>query len=224
MQYLIDKLDDIIRTVAPYTMVGEGGVRFTAEMAVEVIHRKVPGVFVECGVWKGGCSLAMLLAQLAAFGEVRRSVHMFDSFKGLPPAEERDGGAALKWQRDTDHNCRANARELKELINAAFSYNGKHPYRIWEGWFDQTLPKFVAERQEHREIALLRIDCDWFKSVQLCLEILFPYVSQHGIVIIDDYYAWDGCARAMHDFLSEWDTPYRIRSLPDMSAAYLVKE
>ena len=30
-------------------------------------------------------------------------------------------------------------------------------------------------------------------------------------MILDDYYAWDGCARAAHDYLSHNDIPYRLR-------------
>lgn len=83
------------------TRVGEAAVRFTAEQAVDVIERDVPGVLVECGVWRGGCSAAMLLAQQARYGEVRRRAYLLDSFEGLPPASERDGPLARQWQADT---------------------------------------------------------------------------------------------------------------------------
>jgi len=50
---------------------------------------------------------------------------------------------------------------------------------------------------------LLRLDSDWYESTKQCLENLFDLVVDGGLVIIDDYYVWDGCARAVHDFLSK---------------------
>ena len=35
-------------------------------------------------------------------------------------------------------------------------------------------------------------------------------VSPGGIVIIDDYYDWDGCATAVHEFLANRRLPFRI--------------
>jgi O-methyltransferase len=35
------------------------------------------------------------------------------------------------------------------------------------------------------------------------LRNLYPYVViKGGLIISDDYYYWEGCARAVHDFLS----------------------
>jgi len=36
-----------------------------------------------------------------------------------------------------------------------------------------------------------------------CLENIYDKVVPGGIIIIDDYYAWDGCSKAIHDFLSK---------------------
>ena len=48
-------------------------------------------------------------------------------------------------------------------------------------------------------------------------------MPEGGVVILDDYYAWDGCARATHDFLSRHDLPYRIRDIQGGGGAYFVK-
>src|SRR5437867_10529537 len=84
------QLVHITETVKPWTMVPEAGIRFTCEQTVALIARGLAGVVVECGVWKGGSSIAMLLAQREAFGRVERPVHMLDSFEGLPPVTPRD--------------------------------------------------------------------------------------------------------------------------------------
>jgi hypothetical protein len=46
--------------------------------------------------------------------------------------------------------------------------------------------------------------------VKVCLEALYEQVSPGGIVIVDDYYAWDGCAIALHEFLAGRALPHRI--------------
>jgi hypothetical protein len=72
-------------------------------------------------------------------------------------------------------------------------------FEIVKGWFDETVPKFAAEQST---IALLRLDGDWYESTMVCLTHLFPLVPDGGLVIFDDYGYWEGCTRAVHDYLS----------------------
>ena len=201
-------------------MVCDDGVAFTARTTVNAINNNVMGDMVECGTWRGGCGLAMLLAQREAFGRVERKVHFFDSFEGLPLADQRDGPAALKWQASTKHNCKASWTEIEEML-AKFNFKSTE-FAIWPGWFISTLPKFLTSTEQ--KIALLRLDGDWYDSTETCLRLLEPRVDERGTVIVDDYYAWDGCARAVHDYLSENDLPYRIKSLVNNTGAYFIKD
>jgi O-methyltransferase len=195
-------------------------IRFTAEQALDVIERDIPGVFVECGVWRGGCSAAMLLAQQERHGDVLRKVYLLDSFEGLPPATERDGPFALAWYRDQGDKSRAPIDEVR----AALAGLGVAPgsWELVPGWFDKTVP-VLAQRLSGERIALLRLDGDWYDSTAVCLEHLVPIVPDGGIVILDDYYVFDGCTRATHDFLSRHDAPYRICPVPGGVGAYFVK-
>jgi hypothetical protein len=212
----------VLELTKPYTMVHEAGVKFTIHAAIEAIERDVPGDFIECGVWRGGCALAMLLAQRLAFGEVKRHVHLFDSFAGLPPANVcRDGESAMEWQETTGHNCVASLDDLCVMLSH-FHFSDDD-FTIWPGWFRDTLPAYRI-RNIGEKIAVLRLDGDWYQATRECLDSLVPRVSNHGTVIIDDYFAWDGCTRAVHDYLSARDLPYRIRSLSNHSSAYFVKE
>lgn len=222
-----DGMQAVLAGAMPLTMGTVADVRFTAEQALDAIEREVPGAFVECGVWRGGCSAAMLLAQRARFGAIDRRTFLLDSFEGLPPATERDGPLALAWQANTAapeyfDNCRAAIDDVHAALAAL-----ELPAESWEtvpGWFDDTVPALARRLERERErIALLRLDGDWYDSTAVCLEHLVPLVSEGGVVILDDYYAWDGCARATHDFLSRHDLPYRLRGIPDGVGAYFVK-
>jgi O-methyltransferase len=215
----------ILAAVAPYTMVHASGVAFTMHAALAAIRSGLPGVLVECGVWKGGCSLAVLLAQRAQFGRVVRPLYLLDSFAGLPPVEERDGPLAKAWQTGAQpdrflDNCAASESDLHATLRH-FGF-GDADYRVVPGWFEQTVPPLAAELRDEG-IALLRLDGDWYGSTRTCLDGLVPVTRDGATVIIDDYYAWDGCARAVHDFLSQNDVPYRLKSLYGHFGAYFVK-
>ena len=214
-------LKELLRVVRPYTMVHEAGLRFTVHRAIEAVERGIPGHMVECGVWRGGCGLAMLLAQRNMFGVVRRPVHFMDSFAGLPPVTRRDGQSAAEWQASTVDNCVASRVELETMLKIHEFRVGE--YYIWEGLFSDTLPIMRLSLND-QPISLLRLDGDWYDSTTQCLDALMPLVSVDATIIVDDYFAWDGCSRAVHDYLSRNDLPYRIRSLPNFSSAYLIRE
>src|SRR5262249_55055724 len=79
-----------------------------------------------------------------------------------------------------------------------------------KGWFDQTLP---VNRQRVGPIAILRIDGDWYSSVRCSLDHLYDQVVDGGFVVLDDYYAYDGCAIALHEFLGERHLAHRIENV-----------
>ena len=54
----------------------------------------------------------------------------------------------------------------------------------------------------------------------LCLNELVPQVVDGGVVILDDYYTWDGCPRAVHEYLASRDLPYKIRRYGRRSLSY----
>src|SRR4051794_38700387 len=62
---------------------------FSLREAIRYVStHKVPGDVVECGVWKGGSMMAAALT-LIECGDVRQ-LHLFDTFTGMPPAEDVD--------------------------------------------------------------------------------------------------------------------------------------
>ena len=207
---------EIYRKFRAYTMLHEGKYVNNLELCFE--YKRIPGCVVECGVWRGGMSAGM-----AEVLGADRNYFLFDSFEGLPPArEELDGTAAVAWQNKTDsptyyNNCTAAETEAA----AAMKLSGATSFSLVKGWFNETLPRFTPPS----EIAVLRLDGDWYDSTRVCLENLYPHVAPGGIVIVDDYYNWDGCARAINEFLAAVATTNavpRVRQFRDR-AAYLIK-
>jgi O-methyltransferase len=192
-----------------FTMVPRGA--FVDNVSLARRAHMVDGDLVECGTWRGGMSSAM-----AAALPGRRSV-LFDSFEGLPEAKPVDGAAAIYWStRVRDHdNCRAEESWAVQAMERVKSTD----FELVKGWFEDTVPVWA---KLERPIAVLRLDGDWYESTILCLEHLWPLVSVGGVVIVDDYYQWDGCSRAVHDYLSRIQAPERIER-SKRGVAYLIR-
>lgn len=216
----------IINQVRPYSMVPDDSLQLTMSETIRVIDSGLPGDLAEFGTWMGGASFAMLLIQRELFGRVVKPVWMFDSFEGLPPADERDGEAAIRYQAEKNapgyyDNCTAPIDRVKAAIKQ-FGFTDQEAMTV-QGWFDATIPANLATL-EKRQVALLRVDCDWYAPVKHVLDTMVPTVPEDGSIILDDYFSWDGCALATHDYLSESQSRLRIRSLPSTNVAWMVKQ
>jgi len=55
------------------------------------------------------------------------------------------------------------------------------------------------------EIALLRLDTDWYGSTKHELEHLFPRLASGGVLLLDDYGYWQGARKAVDEYVSEHD-------------------
>jgi O-methyltransferase len=190
---------------AAFTMIAKSEYLLNLQLAETV--GGIEGAVVECGVWRGG-----MIAGIAEVLGSSREYILCDSFQGLPNAQPVDGAAALMWQSDkagpTYHeNCTA----AEEVARAAMALSPARRVQVVAGWFDKTLPQVCVDSG----IALLRLDADWYDSTMACLEALYGRVVPGGLVIIDDYYTWDGCACAVHDFLSRRKISARIRQRAD---------
>ena len=69
----------------------------------------------------------------------------------------------------------------------------------------------------------MRLDADWYSSTATCLNYLYDKVIPGGLIIIDDYYAWDGCSKAIHDFLSKNKLDDRVRQFRGKKIGYIIK-
>lgn len=199
-----------------FTMIDER--TFIQNLALIETGKHVNGAIVECGVWRGGMSAG--IATLLGPG---RHYYLFDSFEGLPPAKEIDGPGAKAWQANTSgpmyfDNCTA---EIDFAVNAMeLAIGGENNnVHIFKGWFKDTLVPSNLPQQ----INILRLDADWYESTMECLSSLFHLVAVGGIIIFDDYYTWDGCSRAVHDFLSKDKRSERIYQWPHSRIAYIKK-
>lgn len=109
------------RAVRPFTMTSRRRVYALIDAVNHVVKNNIPGAFVECGVWKGGSSLAAAIA-FQARGQSERELYLYDTFEGMTEPTEADGTAALKGYRvSLDANqssnwCRSPIDEIRSVV------------------------------------------------------------------------------------------------------------
>jgi O-methyltransferase len=196
-----------------FTMIAIKGYCLNLSLCEKFKH--INGCVVECGVWRGGMS-----AGIAELLGNERTYYLFDSFEGLPDAQEIDGQSAIDWQSNKDDpryldNCAAE----QKISEQCMELSGAQKVNFIKGWFSETLPNAVFDQP----IAILRLDADWYSSTMDCFTYLFDKVAKGGIIILDDYHVWDGCSRATHDFISQRKSDVRIYQYNDSYVHYIIK-
>jgi hypothetical protein len=73
-----------------------------------------------------------------------------------------------------------------------------------------------------KEIALLRLDTDWYGSTKHELVHLYPILSLKGVLIIDDYGHWEGCRKAVDEYFLE-NNIHPLFSRIDYTGRMLIK-
>lgn len=198
------------------TMVGRDAYLANLYLADKTLSRPAlaAGAVVECGTWRGG-----MAAGLALIGGAARDYHFFDSFMGLPPPGAEDGAYAAEAQRTGElyfDNNTATLQDFRAVIARARLPHAR--LHVHPGWFSDTL-----RAADVRAIALLRLDGDWYQSTLDCLEAFWERLLPGALVLIDDYYAWEGCSKAVHAFLAKQKAPEALRENGFGKVAYLVK-
>jgi O-methyltransferase len=212
--YKILQYRRIYKTFKPFTMLLKPN--YINNLSLCDQYRTVKGSVVEAGTWKGG-----MIAGIAKLLGPGRAYYLYDSFQGLPPATERDalpdGYSAISWQADlkkpewqgkTGHGNLAVSQDYAEQ---AMKLSGATKYKITPGWFRDTLPTY-----DSGPIAILRMDGDFYESIMDTLNELYEQVVPGGVIIIDDYYYWQGASMAVHDFLSQNKLIDRIHQHRDL--------
>lgn len=172
------------------TMVGHRRLENIRACIETVITDKVPGDFVECGVWRGGSSI-FAKAVFKAWGVTDRKVWLADSFEGMPHLEtEADkvdpDFSAKRYLAVSREDVESNFRRFDLLDDSV---------RFVKGWFSESLPTAPIQ-----QIAILRLDGDHYSSTMDALNGLYGRLSKGGFIIIDDYHSFAGCKAAVTEF------------------------
>lgn len=212
------------------TMVSTAALVSLWDIVAYVERAGISGDLVECGVWKGGAAGFMALSSMRHSDSPRR-LHLFDVFDDIcPPDPAIDGDRAVaetrKYASGKDRlepmdgvydafGGPGDAQAVERFIVQELGYSG--PCELHVGWFQDTLPHNTLG-----DIAVLRLDGDWYASTLICLETLYHKVVPGGFVVIDDYGTYDGCRAAVDEFLATLPDPPYLNALTQ-DVRYLIK-
>jgi predicted O-methyltransferase YrrM len=125
-----------------------------------------PGLALEFGVFKG--TTINHLARLAP----GRRFFGFDSFTGLPEDWAGSRYSAVNFDRG--------GKKPKVAGNVT----------LIEGWFDKTLPEFLA--REPGSIGFLHVDCDIYSSTKTVLDLCAARLAPGAVIVFDEFFNYKG--------------------------------
>ncbi len=203
-QYLTDLEDDFLRIwdkVRNYTMISvERG--YSLYKSVEYVAAgEISGDFVECGVWKGGSCMLMAFA-MEKFGLKDRKIYMYDTFSGMTEPTDEDTiawngiGVLERWKKNEFSSWAVGMNDVKRNIKDTLG--DLSPFVFIKGDVSVTL-----NNRQPENIAILRLDTDWYESTAVELKILYPLLSRGGVLQIDDYGHFKGARKAVDEYFSK---------------------
>ncbi len=176
----------------PYSLLGAEAF-YNLFCATEYIARcKIPGDFVECGVYLGGTVLA--LSHFAFhWGLTDRKFYLYDTFDGFPAGitEVNIRGETVKFRSG------ASFLEQTRAVIAESPFP-REQFEFVPGPVEQTLRRIAPEK-----IALLRLDTDYYESTRVELSELYPRLAAGGVLVVDDYGCFRGARRATDEFIAQ---------------------
>jgi len=200
-----------------------GGVTsYTLFCAIQyLLQNKIQGDIIECGVYDGN---KMLLAMEYLFRHDCNAyqVYLYDTFAGMTEPSEKDYAAtnlidyydaeAVKQKhtalQESEFNRWCYVSEEKVRENIKLSSYSPEKVTLVRGDVRETLKK-----HSHKQIALLRLDTDFYDSSLAELKALYDYVVPGGVIIFDDYGGWAGQQQATSEFIAELEhKPLLVRT------------
>jgi len=212
----------IVERVAPFTMTSHERRASLLGAIDHIVKHRVPGAIVECGVWRGGSMMAAALA-LMARGDTSRELWLYDTYTGMSEptaadASHRGESAAAQLARTKRGQgvwCEAGLDDVRaNLLSTGYPQERIH---FVEGKVEDTIPAALPGTT-----ALLRLDTDWYESTRHELVHLYPLLSRHGVLVIDDYGHWQGAKKAVDEFFAGRAEPAFLHRV-DYTARLLVK-
>jgi hypothetical protein len=133
--------------------------------------------------------------------DVSREIFLYDTFEGMPPPSNLDKSHAgvsasellLREKQGTGVWCFAGIDEVRGNLQSTGYPDGK--LRFIKGKVEETIPDTIP-----KQIGMLRLDTDWYKSTKHELIHLFPLMAENSVLIIDDYGHWEGAKIATDEF------------------------
>ena len=186
----------------PLSMCTAQNLAFTIWATKLIDSRNLSGDFLEVGAWRGGHGVLFLQNTL----DPVRNAYLFDTFSGMtePNLDEfnlHNGRSAvesfMQLKAGKGTWSPASLEEVEDYFSAFGIANSRRI--LIKGDVLETLIDLNTPLPT--QIAILRLDSDWYESTNLSLQVLYPRLCSSGILIVDDYGSWSGSKRAVDEYL-----------------------
>lgn len=214
---------NLCRFVRPFTATSPERIFALRQSVQYLIKNDISGDIVECGVWKGGSMMAVAQT-LCEIGTVDRNLHLFDTFDGMSAPTPEDvsfkGESAAELLSNSAKNadgvwCFSPLEEVKRNLSTT-CYPAER-IQFYKGRVEDTIPEHAPT-----EIAMLRLDTDWYEFTYHELLHLYPRLKAGGVLIVDDYGHWAGARKAVDQYFGE-HTPEPLLHRIDYTGRICIK-
>lgn len=175
-----------------------------SEVAIANEKLGIKGHIIEAGCGLGGSAIV-----IASSKAIERSFYIYDVFGMIPPPSEKDGKDAHQRYEVIETGRSQGVRggvyygyvnNLYEQVQNTFKEFGTdlnaNSITLIRGLYQDTI-------RVDFPVSLAHIDCDWYESVTTCLQRIWPNLVIGGTMVIDDYYTWSGCKRAVDEYFND---------------------
>lgn len=193
----------ILLSARPFTMTSVERMAALLNAVNYISEQQIPGNIAECGVWRGGSMMVVALTLLAR-GDTSRSLYLYDTYEGMsaPTGKDKsfDGASAAEQlarsKKDDAIWCYASVEDVrKNLLSTGYPKDKIH---FIKGKVEDTIPATLPG-----DLALLRLDTDWYESTLHELNQLYPLLHARGVMVIDDYGHWQGARKAVDEYFQK---------------------
>lgn len=186
-----------------YSMCDSHEIDQTEQLLLHLITNNIHGCIVETGVWRGG--MGMYMKAILNEYKDNRDIYLFDTYKYFPPPNNNN-------IKDNDIHSIVellfqNMQSVEQVKQNFERFNllDNHVFFV-AGLFSETIPY-----TDVGDIAILRLDSDYYESTMFVLEHYYKNIVPGGFLIIDDYNNhYLGCKDAIHDFRKKYNITNKI--------------
>lgn len=147
----------------------------------------VPGDVVELGCYVGTTSLFLQ----RALKDTTKTLHVYDSFAGLPRKTDQDASPAGEQFKQGE------LLASKQQLIKHFKQAGLSLPVIHKVWFEELTPHDLPNA-----ISFAFLDGDFYTSIRASLAAIWPRLASGAVVLVDDFNtsALPGVARAVKEW------------------------
>jgi hypothetical protein len=149
---------------------------------------KLGGCMAEVGVYRGGS------ARLIREADASRSLHLFDTFEGLPDTADID--TKFRWGRFRKGQFTYPLESVRNYLADCDKV-----------YFHQGVFPATGEAVKNERFSFVHADVDLYSSTWSALEFFYPRLLRGGIIVSHDFALARGVREAMEEFFKDLPEP-----------------